>query len=50
MMAIFELTGVLLVCCVGGGIVLAGLWFLARQRRVRLHGSDETITLIDLRP
>jgi hypothetical protein len=49
LVAIFELTGVLLVTCVGGGIALAGLWFLARQRRIRLHGSDETITLIDLR-
>ncbi len=49
LVAIFELTGVLLVSCVGGGFAFALLWIYLRQRRIRLDGSDQTITVIQLR-
>lgn len=46
LVAIFELTGVLLVVCLGGGILFAGLWVYLRHRRIRLSGGDESITVI----
>ena len=49
LIAIFELTGVLLVVCVGGGLMLAMTWLVLRKRRERLGYSDEVFTLIQLR-
>lgn len=48
LVAIFELTGVLLVACLGGGILFAGLWVYLRRRRIEANGGDETITIIPL--
>jgi hypothetical protein len=48
LVAIFELTGVLLVVCLGGGILFACLWVFLRHRRIRLDGGDEAITIIHL--
>jgi len=48
LVAIFELTGVLLVSCVGGGILFAGLWFYLRKRQFDKDGTDATITVIHL--
>jgi hypothetical protein len=48
LVAIFELTGVLLVSCVGGGMLFAGLWFYLRKRQFDKDGTDATITVIHL--
>ncbi|MGC4055051.1 MAG: hypothetical protein QM757_39935 [Paludibaculum sp.] len=48
LVAIFELTGVPLVTCLGGGILFACLWVYLRHRRIRLDGGDEAITIIHL--
>lgn len=39
----------LLVVCVGGGLMLAMTWLVLRKRRERLGYSDEVFTLIQLR-
>ena len=49
LVAIFELTGLLLVICVGGGALLASIWVLLRKRRERLGYGDEVFTLIQFR-
>ncbi len=48
LVAIFELTGILLVSCIVGGIFFSGLWFILRRRQGRMHGSEATITILDL--
>jgi hypothetical protein len=49
LVAIFELTGTLLVLCLGGGILFAGVWVLLRRRRMAAVGSDTELTLIPWR-
>lgn len=49
LVAIFELTGFLLVVCVGGGMVFACGWVYFRRRRERIDGTDATITVLQLR-
>jgi hypothetical protein len=48
LLAIFELTGILLVACIVGGILFAGIWFLLRRRQSRIEGSEATITILNL--
>ncbi len=48
LVAIFELTGFLLVVCVGGGVVFAFGWVYLRRRRMRIDGTDATITVLQL--
>jgi hypothetical protein len=47
-LVIFELTGVLLLVCIGGGIVFAGIWFLRRRRRLASGGSDSEAVFLHL--
>ena len=46
LVAIFELTGFLLVVCVGGGLVFAFGWVYLRRRRTRIYGTDAVITVL----
>lgn len=48
LVAIFELTGVLLAVCLGGGILFASFWVYLRRRRVRLAGSDDEMIVLQL--
>jgi hypothetical protein len=48
LVAIFELTGVLLVSCLGGGVLFACLWVYLRKRQMDKEGTDATITVIHL--
>lgn len=48
LVAIFELTGLLLVLCVGGGVLLAVLWVYLRRRAARLSGSEATMITLHL--
>ncbi|MBL0156663.1 MAG: hypothetical protein IPP47_06110 [Bryobacterales bacterium] len=48
LVAIFELTGFLLVVCVGGGMVFAFFWVYLRKRRTLLDGTDPAITVLQL--
>lgn len=48
MMAIFELAGFLLVVCVGGGLLFAGLTMYMRRRRTTLSGTDAEATFLRL--
>jgi hypothetical protein len=48
MMAIFELAGVLLVVCLGGGLLFAGLWYFLRVRRDKAGVSQEIVTSLHL--
>ncbi|MCO5350188.1 MAG: hypothetical protein M9913_04665 [Bryobacteraceae bacterium] len=48
LIAIFELTGILLVSCILGGVLFAVLWFYLRRRQHRIEGSEATITILDL--
>lgn len=48
LVAIFELTGVLLVVCLGGGLLFAGAWVYLRRRRIRLDGRDQEMTVLQL--
>jgi len=48
LVAIFELTGVLLLACLGGGILFASLWILLRRRHLRADGSEDTMTVLSL--
>ena len=48
LVAIFELTGVLLVVCLGGGILFASFWVYLRRRRFRLAGTDDEMTVLQL--
>ncbi len=48
LVAIFELTGALLVICVGGGILFATVWFLIRRRRMVTEGTDSPMTILQL--
>ena len=45
LVAIFELTGLLLVACVGGGLAFAGLALWMRRRRARSGEGDAMLTL-----
>lgn len=48
LIAIFQLTGLLLIICFGGGLLVAGLYYFVRARD-RAAGRDEgTITLLKL--
>ena len=48
LVAIFELTGFLLVVCVGGGMLFAFGWVYLRKRRTLLDGTDPAITVLQL--
>jgi hypothetical protein len=48
LIAIFELTGILLVSCILGGVLFAALWIYLRRRQQRIDGSEATITILDL--
>lgn len=48
LVAIFELTGFLLLVCVGGGLLLAGLWIYLRRRAFRLSGTEATMITLHL--
>lgn len=48
LIAIFELTGLLLTACVVGGLLFAGLWFLLRRRQQKIDGTESTITILNL--
>lgn len=48
LVAIFELTGFLLVVCLGGGMLFAFGWVYLRRRRTKADGTDATITVIQL--
>jgi hypothetical protein len=47
-LAIFELAGVLLVICLGGGILFALLWFYLRRSAERRGGRQAAVTILDL--
>jgi hypothetical protein len=49
LIAIFELTGVLLLGCIGGGCLFAGLWYYLRRRDRILTGTESLMTTLDLR-
>ncbi|MBI5085768.1 MAG: hypothetical protein HZB13_14360 [Acidobacteria bacterium] len=46
LIAIAELTGLLLVLCIAGGVVFAFFRALFRNRRIRLEGSDSPFTFL----
>jgi hypothetical protein len=46
LLAIFELTGVLLLVCVGGGVLFAILWKYLRRRDAAIQGSESTMTFL----
>lgn len=46
LISIFELTGLLLVICVGGGLLFAGLTIYLRRRQGRLTGDENPMTFI----
>lgn len=48
LIAIFELTGLLLLSCILGGLLFAGLWLFLRRRQARIEGTEATITILDL--
>jgi hypothetical protein len=48
LIAIFELTGLLLVACLVGGFLFAGFWVFLRHRRIRLAGVDDYMTVVQL--
>ncbi len=48
LIAIFELTGLLLVICVGGGILVAGICSLSRARDRSSGRGEGTITILKL--
>lgn len=48
LVAIFQLTGFLLLVCVGGGILFAFAWVYLRRRRTRIDGTDAAITILQL--
>jgi hypothetical protein len=48
MMAIFELAGVLLLICLGGGLSFAGIWIYLRRRRIAADGTDAEATFLHL--
>lgn len=48
LVAIFELTGFLLVVCLGGGILFACLWVYLRRRRIRIEGTEDEMTVLQL--
>ncbi len=48
LIAIFELTGLLLVICIGGGILVAGLYYFSRARERASGLGEGTITLLKI--
>jgi hypothetical protein len=48
LIAIFELTGLLLVICIGGGILVAGLYYFGRARERASGLGEGTITLLKI--
>jgi hypothetical protein len=48
LIAIFELTGLLLVVCVGGGIGVAGLYYMSRARDRAARNNESPMTFLDL--
>jgi hypothetical protein len=48
LIAIFELTALLLLTCIVGGCLFAGVLLLLRRRQVRIDGTEATITVLDL--
>lgn len=47
-LVIFELTGVLLLFCLGGGILFAAFWLYMRRRLQRRYGNYGNRTVLDL--
>ena len=48
LIAIFELTGLLLLVCIGGGILMASFWVYLRRRSARLTGHEGTMITLHL--
>lgn len=48
LIAIFELTGLLLLACILGGLGFSGIWFLLRRRQRKIDGTEATITILNL--
>jgi hypothetical protein len=48
LIAIFELTGLLLLACILGGVGFSALWFLLRRRQRKVEGTEATITILNL--
>jgi len=48
LVAIFELTGVLLLICLGGGLLFATLWLYMRRRQAMLTGSESPFTSLHI--
>lgn len=48
LIAIFQLTGLLLVICVGGGLGVAGLYYMSRARDRATRHTESTMTFLDL--
>lgn len=48
LIAIFQLTALLLLACIVGGFFFAGLWVFLRRRQARIEGTEATITILDL--
>ena len=48
LIGIFELTGLLLVVCIGGGLAFAGFWILLRRRQNRLQGTDSNFIALHI--
>ena len=46
LIAIFELTGFLLLVCVGGGAAFAMLWIFLRRRQSRIEGTESAMTFL----
>lgn len=48
LIAIFELTGVVILVCLGGGAVFAVIVAALRRRRIRIQGNDDPMTVLRL--
>lgn len=48
LIAIIQLTGLLLVVCIGGGIAVAGLYYMSRKRDRAMRHTESTMTFLDL--
>lgn len=48
LIAIFQLTGLLLIVCIGGGIGVAGLYYMSRARDRAQRHTESPMTFLDL--
>jgi hypothetical protein len=49
LVSIFQLTGIMLLVCLGGGGIFALIRVQLRKRRIRLDGSDNPLSFIEIR-